>query len=129
MNHLLHFLIYQFLIYVHQILKKLNRYFRKSDVPTLVSFFKSAFVVQLDKSNSTFTFAPEDFGFRKYSFCYKYSSISFLSIQLLNELLYPFYLTYNLLPFLLFTFSILDSFWFFFFAILFRRMFEKFLLH
>ena len=37
--------------------------------------------------------------------------MSFLSIQLLNELLNPFHLTYNLLPFLLITFPILNSFW------------------
>ena len=40
--------------------------------------------------------------------------MSFLSIQLLNELFYPFHLTYNLSPFFLITFSILNSFWFVF---------------
>ena len=34
---------------------------------------------------------------------------SFLSIQLLNDLSYPFHLTYILSPFLLITFSILNS--------------------
>ena len=53
------------------------------------------------KSNSIFTFAPKDFGFGKYSLIY---TMSFLSIQLLNELSYPFDLTYNLLPFLCITF-------------------------
>ena len=38
----------------------------------------------------------------------------FLSIQLLNELLYPFHLRYNLSPFLYITFSTLNSFWFVF---------------
>ena len=42
---------------------------------------------------------PENFG----SFIY---TMSFLLIQLLNGLLYPFHLTYNLSPFLLVTFSI-----------------------
>ena len=45
------------------------------DVSTPVAFFKSAFVTQLDKSNSSFTLPPEDF-----------FSMSFLSIQLLKEL-------------------------------------------
>ena len=39
--------------------------------------------------------------------------MSFLSIQLLNELLYPFHLTYNLLPFSCINFPILNYFWFF----------------
>ena len=39
---------------------------------------------------------------------------NFLSIQLLNELLYPFHLTYSLCPFLLITFSILNTFCFVF---------------
>ena len=39
---------------------------------------------------------------------------SFLSIQLLKRLSYPFHLTYNLSPFLLSTFSILNSFSFVF---------------
>ena len=38
----------------------------------------------------------------------EFHSRSFLSIQLLNELLYPFLLRYNILPFLLSTFSIVD---------------------
>ena len=37
----------------------------KSDVSTPVSYYKSAFVASLDKSNSTFAFAPKDFGFGK----------------------------------------------------------------
>ena len=37
-------------------------------------------------------------------------TMSFLSIGLLKELLYPFHLTYNLSPFFLITFSILNSF-------------------
>ena len=59
----------------------------------LLHFFKSVSVAQLDKHNSTFTFAPKEFGFGKYSLIY---TMPFLSIQLLNELLYPFHLTYNL---------------------------------
>ena len=39
---------------------------------------------------------------------------SFLSIRLLNELSYSFHLIYNLSPFLLSTFSILNSFWYVF---------------
>ena len=38
----------------------------KFDVSTPFAFFKSDFVVWLSKSNSTFTFAPKGFGFRKY---------------------------------------------------------------
>ena len=49
---------------------------------------------------------------------------SFLSIQLINKLLYPFHLTYNLSPFLLMTFTILNSFWFFFFFFL-QLLFKK----
>ena len=37
--------------------------------------------------------------------------MSFLSIQLLNELLYPFHLAYNLSPFFSISFSVLTSFW------------------
>ena len=44
----------------------------------------------------------------------------FLSIQLLNELSYPFHLTYSLFPFFLITFSILN-FFDLFFAILFHK--------
>ena len=61
------------------------------------------------KSNSTFTFASTDFGFAKYSLIY---TMSFLPIQLLNDLLYPFHLTYNLSPFFFITFSIWNYFWF-----------------
>ena len=43
-------------------------------------------------------------------FCTReFHSRSFLSIEPLNELSYPFHLTYNLSPFLLITFSILNS--------------------
>ena len=49
----------------------------KSDVSGPVAFFKSAFVAWLDKSNSTFTFAPKGFGFWKYSLI---DTMSFLSI-------------------------------------------------
>ena len=55
----------------------------KFNVFTPVAFFKSAFLGQIDKSNSTFTLPPEDFGFGKYSLIY---IMSFLSIQLLKEL-------------------------------------------
>ena len=60
------------------------------------------------------------YGLGKYRLLY---TKSFLSIQLLNELSYPFSLTYKLSPFLLITFSILillDLF----FAILFHRIFQ-----
>ena len=36
----------------------------------------------------------------------------FSSIQLSNQFFYPFHLTYNLTPFLLVTFSVLNYFWF-----------------
>ena len=38
----------------------------KLDVSISNLFFKSVFVSQLDKSNSTFTFASKEFGFGKY---------------------------------------------------------------
>ena len=57
--------------------------------------------------NSTFTFAPKYFSFRKYSLIY---TMSFLSIQILKELLYPFRSTHTLFPFLFITFSILNYF-------------------
>ena len=53
------------------------------DVSTPVTFFKSAFVAYLDKSNSTFTLPLKDFGSGKYSRNY---TMPFLSIQLLKEL-------------------------------------------
>ena len=39
-------------------------------VSTNAAFFKSVFVAKLDKSNSTFTFLPKDFGFEKYLLIY-----------------------------------------------------------
>ena len=57
----------------------------KFDGSTPVVSFKSAFVAQLDQSNSAFTFASKDLGFRKYSLIY---SMSLLFIQLWNDLLY-----------------------------------------
>ena len=42
----------------------------KLDVSISISFFKSVFVSQLDKSNSTFTFASKEFGFGKYWLSY-----------------------------------------------------------
>ena len=53
---------------------------------------------------------PRDFGFGKYSLIY--NILSFLSIPLLNNSLYPFHLTYSLSTFLLINFSILNSFGF-----------------
>ena len=53
------------------------------DESTLIAFSKSAFVAQLDKSNSTLTLPLENFGSGKYSVIY---TMSFLSIQLLKEL-------------------------------------------
>ena len=52
-------------------------------------------------------FALKDCDFGKYSLIY---TIPFLSIQLLNKLMYPFHLIYGLLPFLLIIFSVLNSF-------------------
>ena len=57
----------------------------KDDVSVLDAFFKSVFFfffAYLDKSNSSLTY-PKDFGSGKYSLIY---IMSFLSIQLLNEL-------------------------------------------
>ena len=54
------------------------------DVSTSFSFFKSAFVAWLDKSNSTFTLLRKYFCSGKYSLVY---TKSFLSIQLSKELL------------------------------------------
>ena len=48
-----------------------------------VAFFKSVFVEQLDKFNSTFTLPPADFGSAKCSLIY---AMSFLSVLLLKEL-------------------------------------------
>ena len=73
----------------------------KSYVPTHVALFKSAIVTKSDKSNSTFKFPFKDLGLEKYSLIY---SINFLSIQLLQELSWPFHLTYILSPFILITF-------------------------
>ena len=42
----------------------------KLDVSISILFFKSVFVSQLDKSNSTFTFASNEFGFGKYWLSY-----------------------------------------------------------
>ena len=55
----------------------------KSDVSTPVAFFKADFFAWLDKSNATFTFAPKNVSFGKYSLLY---TTSFSPIQLLNEL-------------------------------------------
>ena len=49
-----------------------------------------------NKSNSTFSFPPKDFSFLKYSLIYIFS---FLSIQLLKELLWPFHVKYSSLSF------------------------------
>ena len=57
----------------------------KSDVPTPVAFFRSAFLAKLDISNSIFTFPPNDLGFGKYSLIYTVELI--LSVQLLKEFL------------------------------------------
>ena len=84
----------------------------KKGVSTPLAFLKSAFVALLDKSNLTFTLASKDFVFG-ILFTHLYY-VFFLSIQLLNELLYPFHLTYNLSPFILIAFSILNSFKFVF---------------
>ena len=73
----------------------------KLDVSISILFFKSVFVSQLDKSNSTSTFASKEFGFGKYSLSY---NMFFLSTHILKELLYLFYLTYNVSPFLSITF-------------------------
>ena len=78
------FLIYQYLIYLHQILDKLNQFFQQKIMyQLLLPLFKSAFVVQVDKSNSNLTLLRKDFGSGKYSLIY---TMSFLPIQLLNEL-------------------------------------------
>ena len=64
-------------------------------------------LLQEDKSNTTFTFAPKDFGFGIYSLIY---TMSFLSIQLLNKLLYLSHFICSLFPFCFVTFSIQNSF-------------------
>ena len=56
-----------------------SAFLAKSDVLTLVEFFKSDFVAWLEKFNLIGTFAPKDFGFGKSSLIY---TLSFLSIQL-----------------------------------------------
>ena len=76
-------------------------------VSTPVAFFNSAFLAYLDKFNPTFTLLSKDFGSEKYSLIY---TMSFLSIKLSKELLWPFQLTYSLSHFLLISFSILNNF-------------------
>ena len=63
----------------------------KLEVSTCEIFLISVFVVYLFRSILTFIVSPK---------C-ELNGLGFLSIQLLNELLYPFHLTYNLSPFLL----------------------------
>ena len=77
------------------------------DVSAPAAVFKSAFVAELDKSNTTFPLPPKDFCFGLYSLIY---TMLFLSIKLLDELLDSFHLTYNLSYFLFIAFSILNSF-------------------
>ena len=60
-----------------------STYLENFDVSTPDAFFKSVFVEQLDKFNSTFTLPLEDFGSAKCSLIY---AMSFLSILLLKEL-------------------------------------------
>ena len=55
----------------------------KFNVSTPGVVFKSAFVAQLDKFNSTFRFLPKGFYLGKHSLIY---TLSFLFIQLLKEL-------------------------------------------
>ena len=63
-NHLIHFSVYQYLILSTSDFKLAKSViFTQDDVSTLVAFLKSVFVPYLDKSNSTFTFAPKEFGF------------------------------------------------------------------
>ena len=45
----------------------------KSDVSTPIAFLKSVVFAWSDKSNSTSTLSPEDFGFGKYSLIYNLS--------------------------------------------------------
>ena len=66
----------------------------KLEVSTCEIFLISVFVVYLFRSILTFIVSPK---------C-ELNGLGFLSIQLLNELLYPFHLTYNLSPFLLIIF-------------------------
>ena len=53
----------------------------KDDVLIHVRFFKTVFVAELDKSNSTFSFSPKDFGCGKYSLIYTMSFIINLTIK------------------------------------------------
>ena len=74
---------------------------------TCHTFLKLVFVASLDKSTLTLMSPPKGSeGVGRYWLIY---TESFLSIQPLNELSYPFHLTYNLSPFFLITFSILNS--------------------
>ena len=70
-----------------------STFLAKEDSSTPVAFFNSVFVAYLDKSYSTFILSAKDFGSGKYSLIY---TMPFLSIQLLNELLHSFNLTYSL---------------------------------
>ena len=58
------FLIYQYLQLSTTDFKLAKSTFFDVSIP--VAFFKSAFVAKLDKSKSTFIFAPKKFGFGKY---------------------------------------------------------------
>ena len=74
-------------------------------VSTPVAFFKSL-LNSSQKFDSIFTFVLKDSGFGKKSFIIRL----FLSFWLFSELLYPLHLTFNLSPFLLSTFSIINYF-------------------
>ena len=63
----------------------------------------------IDKSNLNFTFPLNELGLGKYSLIY-ITFFIYPAIKLLNELLYPFHLTYNLSRLLLINFSIRNSF-------------------
>ena len=69
-------------------------------------FFYLHYILEFE-SNSNVTLSPEDFGSGKNSLSY---TMSFFSIQLLSESLYPFHLTYSLSSFPFITFSTLNSF-------------------
>ena len=99
---MVHFLISFFNLTTSDFKLPKSVFLAKSDVTTPVALFKTAFVALLDKSNSIFTHASKDFGFGKYSLIY---TMFFVSIHLLNELLYLFHLTYNVSHFFFITFQ------------------------
>ena len=110
--YLVHFSIYQYLIYLYQVLNELSQFFSKSHVSNLLHVLNLLLLYNLKNFNSTFNLPPKYFTFGEYLLIY---IMSFFVNPTVKTIIVVFLLNIQFIIAFFISFSTLNCFWFVFY--------------